>query len=291
MRNIFGRNPFGRMSYLLPSCGQKESIKNMKIEELYIYPIKSARSQSLKEMKITIEGPEGDRQWMLVDETGKFISQRTLPKLATVEVFHEEAALTIGFQKMFFKISKNNSFQRKVKVQVWNDSFEAALEPDLYSQALSQYLGVNCRLVRYAPYSQRRVRSLSMDWKPEVRFADGRPLQLVNLKSLEELNSRLATPVSIDRFRANIVFSGNTPYEEEQWKRIRIGEVVFSQPKKCSRCTIITIDQKTGEPFGPEPLKTLATYRRDGKDVFFGTLWIPENTGIIKKSDTVEILE
>lgn len=263
----------------------------MRIEELYIYPIKSARAQNIKEMKMTHEGPEGDRQWMLIDEAGKFISQRTVPKLATVEVFHEAAALTVGMDKMFFKISKNNSFQRRVKVSVWNDSFEAALEPDLYSQALSQYLGVNCRLVRYAPYSQRRVRSQSMEWKPEVRFADARPLQLVNLKSLEDLNSRLSSPVGVDRFRGNIIFQGKTAFEEESWKRIKVGEVVFSLPKKCSRCTIITIDQKTGVPNGPEPLKTLAGYRRDLKDVNFGTLWIPENEGVIRVGDSLDVLE
>jgi len=263
----------------------------VKVQDLFIYPLKSARAQSVPEMKITQEGPEGDRQWMLIDENGKFISQRTLPKLATVEVFLDEAALTVGFQKMFFKISRNNSFQRKVSVKVWNDSFEAALEPDLYSQALSQYLGVNCRLVRYAPYSQRRVRSLTEEWKPEVRFADARPLQLLNTKSLEELNGRLAVPVGPDRFRANILFAGSAPYEEETWKRVRIGDVVFSQPKRCARCTIVTIDQASGAPSGPEPLKTLAGYRREGKDVFFGTLWIPENTGVVRRGDVLEILE
>lgn len=254
----------------------------MKIEELYIYPIKSARAQGLKEMRITPEGPVGDRQWMLVDERGQFISQRTVPKLATVEVFHDEAALTVGFQKMFFKISTKNSFQRKIKVQIWDDSIEAALEPDLYSQGLSQYLGVQCRLVRYAPYSQRLEK---------VRFADDRPLQILNLKSLEDLNSRLPAPVGGDRFRANIIFSGQKAFEEEHWKRIRIGEVIFSQPKKCSRCTIVTLDQKTGVSMGPEPLKTLVTYRGDGMDVFFGTLWIPENEGLIKIGETLEILE
>lgn len=263
----------------------------MRIEELYIYPVKSARSQSLKEMKMTTQGPDGDRQWMLIDENGKFISQRTVPKLATLEVFHEAAALTMGFEKMFFKISKNNSFQRKVKVSVWNDTFEAALEPDLYSQALSQYLGVSCRLVRYAPYSQRRVMSHQAEWKPEVRFADGRPLQLLNLKSLEDLNLRLANPVGVDRFRANIIFQGQTAFEEETWKKIKVGEVIFSLPKKCARCTIVTIDQKTGIPSGPEPLKTLAGYRREGTEVFFGTLWIPENEGVIRVGDSLQVLE
>ena len=262
----------------------------MKIEELNIYPIKSARGQSVKEMKINVDGPEGDRQWMLVDENGKFLSQRTLPKLATVEVFSDPTSLTVGIDKMFFKISKNNSFQRKAKVNIWNDTVEAALEPDLYSQALSQYLGVPCRLVRYAPYSQRRVLSHNPDWKPEVRFADGRPLLLVNNKSLEDLNARLPNPVRVDRFRANIVFQGAAAYEEDSWKKIKIGEVVFSLPKRCSRCTMITIDQKTGIPNGPEPLKTLAGYRREGKDVFFGTLWIPENEGTIRIDDKLQVL-
>lgn len=270
---------------------QRESILPMKIEQLCIYPLKSARAQKINQMTMTHEGPVGDRQWMLVDENGKFISQRTLPKLATVEVFYEDTALTVGFQKMFFKISTNNSFKRQVKVQVWNDTFDAALEPDLYSQALSQYLGVNCRLVRYAPYSQRRVLSTDKTWKPEVRFADGRPVQLINLKSLEELNSRLAEPVGVDRFRGNIIYSGQVPFEEDKWKKIRVGDVVFSQPKRCSRCTITTIDQATGLSTGADPLKTLAGYRREGSSVFFGTLWIPENTGLIKLGDTLEVLE
>lgn len=263
----------------------------MQVTELNIFPIKSARSQSLKEMKITHEGPEGDRQWMLIDENGKFLSQRTLPKLATVEVFVDESALTVGLNKMFFKISKKSSFSRKVKVQVWNDSFEAALEPDLYSQGIAQFLGVNCRLVRYAPFSQRRVLSTNKEWKPEVRFSDGRPLQLLNLKSLEDLNSKLANPVGADRFRANIVFNGQTAFEEDKWKRIRIGEVIFSQPKKCARCTITTIDQQTGISQGPDPLKTLASYRRDGNGVFFGVLWIPENEGVVRLNDSIEVLE
>lgn len=263
----------------------------MQVEELCIYPLKSARGQKINEMTITREGPVGDRQWMLVDEDGKFISQRTLARLATVEVFYEDAALTIGFQKMFFKIPTKNSFQRSVKVQVWNESFEAALEPDLYSQALSQYLGTSCRLVRYAPYSQRRVRSLEPEWKPEVRFSDGRPLLLLNQKSLEDLNSRLTEPVTMDQFRGNVIFSGNTPYEEDHWRRIRIGDVVLSQPKRCSRCTVVTIDQTTGVAGGPEPLKTLAGYRREGRDVFFGTLWIPENEGQFRKGDSIQVLE
>lgn len=264
----------------------------MKIEELNIYPLKSARSQKTNKLVISHEGPVGDRQWMLVDQEGKFLSQRNLPRLATVEVFFEESALTIGFQKTFFKISANSSFKRPLKVQIWNDSVEAALEPDLYSQALSQYLGVNCRLVRYAPYSQRRVRSLSPDWKPEVRFADGRPLHIVNLKSIEDLSLRVGQEIPRDRFRANVVVAGQVPYEEDQWKRIRIGEVVFSQPKPCARCVVLNIDQSSGQLSGAEPLKTLQSYRPQLENVAtFGALWIPENVGTVHQNDLLEVLE
>lgn len=261
------------------------------LQELNIYPVKSCQGQGLKEMTITSEGPEGDRQWMLIDEQGTFITQRTVPKLATVQVHLNDSGLSIGIGKQFFVVPKNNSFKRGVRIKVWNDEFDAALEPDLFSQALSQYLGINCRLVRYAPFSQRKVpTTMAGEWQPEVRFADGRPLLLLNTKSLEDLNSKLAQPVGMGRFRGNIVYTGDQAFEEDQWTRIRIGEVVFSQPKKCSRCKIITIDQQTGVSEGAEPLKTLSSYRRDGNKVNFGVLWIPENPGKIRLTDKIEVL-
>ncbi|WP_413557463.1 MOSC domain-containing protein [Bdellovibrio sp. HCB209] len=262
----------------------------MQVSELNIYPLKSGRAQTLPQMNITHEGPEGDREWMLIDEAGKFVSQRTMPKLATVNAVFEPNSLTLAFEKMFFKIGRKASFSREVKVSVWNDTFTAALEPDLYSQALSQYLGVNVRLVRYAPFSQRRVLSTQKEWKPEVRFADGRPILLTNTKSLEDLNSKLPSPVPMNRFRPNIVVQGQEAFEEDKWKRIKIGNVIFSQPKPSARCNIITIDQQSGVSQGAEPLKTLATYRRDGTKVIFGSLWIPENEGVISMNDSVEIL-
>jgi MOSC domain-containing protein len=246
------------------------------VQELNIYPLKSCQGQMLKEMNITLEGPEGDRQWMLVDENGGFLTQRTLPKLATVQVMVNEQGLNLGLGKQFFVVPKNNSFKRMIKVKIWNDEVEAALEPDLFSQALSQYLGMNCRLVRSQPTSKH--------------FADGRPLLLLNSESLADLNAKLPTPVGMERFRGNIVYSGAVAFEEDEWQRIRIGDVTFTQPKKCSRCKIITIDQKTGESPSPEPLKTLASYRRDGTKVNFGVLWVPENTGRIALGSPIEVL-
>ena len=262
------------------------------VQELNIYPVKSCQGQALKEMNITVEGPEGDRQWMLVDENGEFLTQRKIAKLATVQVVVNEQGLNLGLGKQFFVVPKNNSLKRLIKARVWNDEVEVALEADLFSQACSQYLGVNCRLVRYTPNSKRYVPwPHEGEWKPEVRFADGRPLLLLNTKSLEDLNNKLEKPVGMDRFRGNVVFNGQAAFEEDMWKKIRIGNVVFSQPQKRARCTMITIDQKSGLTEGPEPLKTLSGYRREGSKVHFGVLWIPENSGMIHINDTIEIID
>jgi len=261
------------------------------VQELNIYPVKSCQGQALKVMNITLEGPEGDRQWMIVDEKGEFITQRTVPKLATVQAMSNEQGLNLALGKQFFVVPVKNSLNRTLNVSVWGEAVEAALEPDLFSQALSQYLGINCRLVRYTSVSKRLVPwQQEGEWQPEVRFADARPLSLINAKSLEDLNSKLGAPVGLERFRGNIVFNGSQAFEEDRWQRIRIGEVTFAQPKLCARCKIITIDQKTGASQGAEPLKTLSTYRRDGNKVNFGVLWIPENPGRISLGDAIEIL-
>ncbi|MCV4776329.1 MOSC domain-containing protein [Escherichia coli] len=107
------------------------------------------------------------------------------------------------------------------------------------------------------------------------------------------MNKRLTEPVPMERFRPNLVFSGGEPFCEDNWSRIRIGEVVFRVVKPCERCVITTIDQNSGKPSGPEPLRTLATFRRSaGGTVLFGQNMIAENPGpVIKIGDEVEILE
>ncbi len=264
----------------------------MKALELFLYPIKSAAAHRVNQLTINELGPAGDREWLLIDMEGKFLTQRTFPQMSQILTALEKDSLTIGLGKSFFKLSLDNSFQRRVNVQVWSDQMEAALEPDLYSQALSQFLGTNCRLVRHAPYSKRSLSSVTEGWQPELRFADSRPLLLVNSKSLQDLNSRLRDPVQMNRFRPNIVVEAERAFVEHTWRRIQVGQVIFSQPKPCTRCQVINIDPKTAKVAeDSEPLKTLSTYRRLEKGVVFGVLWIPENPGDIKVGDMVQVLE
>lgn len=262
------------------------------IQKLTVYPLKSASGQDLKVMNIFADGPEGDRQWMLVDSEGKFLSQRTVPKLATIYTHVSDLGLTIGYNNQFFRVPMKEP-SRRLTVQIWRDTVEVALEPDLYSQALSQYLGVPCRLVRSLAGARKisPQEGAEVGWQPEVRFADSRPLLLVNTASFEDLNGRLYEKITMDRFRGNVVFNGHEAFEEESWKKIRLGSVVFSQPKKCSRCVMINRDQRTGHDAGGEPLKVLSSYRRDGDKVIFGVLWIPEGPGTLSIGDKLEVIE
>ena len=93
----------------------------------------------------------------------------------------------------------------------------------------------------------------------------------------------------MDRFRANLVISGASPWDEETWHRVRVGKATFRVVKPCPRCVVTTADQKTGER-GKEPLATLSTFRKKDGEVFFGMNLIPDALAEISVGDEVEVL-
>jgi hypothetical protein len=121
-----------------------------------------------------------------------------------------------------------------------------------------------------------------------VSFADAFPLLLISEESLQDLNRRLERPVSMNRFRPNLVVSGCRPYEEDEWQEIRIGSVALRIAKPCARCTVPTVDQTTGIQ-EKEPIRTLKTYRmKDGK-VLFGQNVIHLSQGTLSVGDEIVV--
>jgi uncharacterized protein YcbX len=117
-------------------------------------------------------------------------------------------------------------------------------------------------------------------------FSDGYPLLLIGQAALDDLNARLAIPVSMERFRPNIVFSGGSPYLEDSWQAFSIGQMLFRAVKPCARCVLTTIDPLTGVR-GPEPLRTLATYRTRANKVLFGMNLLYEGSGRLSVGDAL----
>ncbi len=178
------------------------------------------------------------------------------------------------------------------QVTVWRSTLPATDAGDAAAHWLSAVLGQPCRLVYMHDTGARPINPAYAAAGETVSFADGYPVLLTSLGSLDDLNGRLARPVPISRFRANIVVGGAAAWAEDCWRLVRIGEAVFRVVKPCDRCTVTTIDQQTGlRPDRTEPLRTLGRFRHDGRGIMFGQNLVPTILGRIATGDPVEVLD
>lgn len=255
------------------------------------YPIKGVKPQHLEAAKVEQRGLAHDRRWLLVDADGRFISQREHAGLALVDV--EVTPTGLRVQAPGTKpLSVQQPFHetRRLTVQIWNDAVEAVLADEPVHRWFSEVVGFECHLVYMDEKAVRPVdATYAVRPTDEVNFADGYPVLLTTEASLADLNARLATPVPMNRFRPNLVVAGCEAFEEDTWRQIRIGEVLFHVVKPCARCVVTTIDQASGSA-GKEPLRTLATFRKQGNKVYFGQNLIPDAPGTLRVGDQVEIV-
>jgi uncharacterized protein YcbX len=270
-----------------------------KVTELHIYPLKSCQGISLGQVKVNPKGLSGDREFMLVNKEGKFLSQRQYPQLATIQVKFVHDLLQLSVKDNHLFSFKSTLTGKEIEVEIWGDRCLAIDQGEKVSQWFEKVLNIpDCRLVRQSPKYPRKVdSSYAVNRENQVSFADGYPLLLTATASLAELNRRLEETYSdpslivpMNRFRTNIVINTTESFIESTWKTIKIGQVNFTLVKPCSRCVITTTNQETGER-NPllEPLKTLASFRQVGKKIMFGENMIPLNTGVIQVGDLVEV--
>ncbi len=272
----------------------------MYLSALIIHPVKSLRGCAVETVVIDRRGIAGDRRFLVTDPAGRFLTQRTLPRMALVATKLNNAELTLEApgHGVIQVARASQPDAARTKVSVW--SSEGLIAEDCGeapARWLSDFLGTRCRLVRAGEDFTRPVRKVPADMTgAEVGFADAFPGLILTEASWTDLNDRLlecgGEPVPMDRFRPNFVVAGATPYAEDTWRRVRIGTVVFRSAGPCARCLVTTTDQTTAER-GPEPLRTLAGYRRDPRkpeDVNFGQNVIPEGTtGVIRVGDPVTV--
>jgi uncharacterized protein len=261
-----------------------------KVSALHIYPVKSFQGLTVKSLEIGLKGPDHDRRLMVVDLNGRFLTQRLQPQMALVHTALQNDSLLLSkstlpaFSHTILKEGK------EVDVVVHKDTVRAIDQGDEVALWISQALGLDARIVYMPDKTFRKVKpEYAVRETDEVSFADAYPLLLTTDKSLDDLNGRLQKPIPMDRFRPNIVVTGDIPYEEDTWKKIRIGGVIFNVIKPCSRCVLTCVDQKTGEK-GLEPLQTLAKYRKQEGGIMFGVNLIPESFGSLSLNNSVEIL-
>jgi uncharacterized protein YcbX len=261
----------------------------VRVARLTVYPVKGLAGQPVDAVEVQDRGLAWDRRWMLVDEDRRFLTQRQLPKLATIKaaVNAGELVLRLGETQMLIPVEPPASAP-KIQVTIWKDQVEAVILPDV-GPWLSPILDHRCELVFMPDTTRRQVNPAFAPAGNIVGFADAYPVLLIGEASLADLNSKLGEAVPMDRFRPNIVVSSREPFVEDQWGELEIGTARLSGTKASARCSVPTVDQLTGERTGPEPIRTLSSYRRFGDGVFLGQNLNVRRRGTIVVNDSVVV--
>ncbi len=263
----------------------------MKVTRISVYPIKATCEVSLDEAEVHPRGLSGDRRWMVVNAAGNFLQQRVQPELGRVRATPQvDGSLWVDAPGMPQLCVVPPVGGDRQPVKVWDDSLSAALAGAEAAGWFSTFLGRECFLVYMDQACQRPVAAEYGREGDVVSFADAMPLLLTTEASLADLNRRMGKPIPMSRFRPNIIVGGSKAWEEDDWRRIRIGETEFEITHPCARCVVTTIDQQSGiKSADGEPLKTLATFRSESEGVTFGQNLVPRTTGIIRVGDAVTV--
>lgn len=264
-------------------------MKARRLTHIISYPIKSLGGITLDAAKLTQRGLEHDRRWMLVDERNHFLTIRQHPEFLFFELVFSDLGFRIRKREAsdFIDIPLQLTSGEELRVKIWNDEVTAINASHEINNWFKTRLGYECKLVYLPESSPRRVQPEWVKEAHHVSFADGYPYLLLGSASVEDINSKVKEDITYERFRPNLYFDNNEPYEEFTFENIVIGESRIKCIKPCARCIVITYDPETGEQ-GKEPLKTLFKQRIDDKMVF-GQNAIMLKEGIIKVGDEVKI--
>lgn len=262
-----------------------------RVTQLVIYPVKGFAGQPCETVEVLDRGFARDRRWMLIGEDHIFLSQRRLPRMATIQARIVGDQLVLVHSSSQSKIAvpiQQPDTAPKMPVTIWKNQVEAVCVPDA-GQWLSEILDYGCTLVFMPDTTRRQVNPAFARPGEIVSFADAYPILLVGEASISDLNARLTEPVPVDRFRPNIVVSTQEPFEEDKWGELEIGSALLRGVKASDRCSVPTINQRTGERTGPEPIRTLSGFRRFGDGVFLGQNLTVRRPGSITVNDRVRI--
>jgi hypothetical protein len=272
------------------------------VTDLYRYPVKSCRGEPLPDIPVEPWGLAGDRRWMVVDPGGDVVTAREFPRMLLVTPFLEGGAIRLTGPAMPDLTVPVPDGRDLTLVRVWDNKLPASVAGAAADAWFTEVVGYPVRLVYLDDPTRRPVNPDYGRADDRVSFADGYPLLLTGEGSLRQLNGLIAAgprstegPLPMRRFRPNVVVAGSAAWEEDAWRRVRIGDVAFRAVKGCDRCVMTLIDPDTAAK-GKEPIATLARYRRwDGK-VWFGTNLIPDlppdgPRPSIHVGDPVEVLE
>jgi len=231
------------------------------ISGLIIYPVKGCGGIALEVARLTPTGLAYDRHWMVVHPDGRFVTQREFARLALVGTKLDGSRLTLaaaGQEPLTIEPGRDGA---RMHVQVWGDRCIGIDEGDAAAAWFSRHLQQPVRLVRFDPAKPRPSDpDYARDLPAFSEFSDGFAILVISEASLADLNTRLATPLPMNRFRPNIVIAGVEAFDEDRMETLTADAIELRLVKSCTRCQVTTTDQVTAQ-VSEEPLATLASFR------------------------------
>jgi uncharacterized protein YcbX len=260
-----------------------------RLTALTIYPIKSAAGIPVDTWEVDAFGLRYDRRWMVVDQDGEHVTQRHHPRLALVRPAIQGSRLRLtapGQGPLDLPLEPAGSVG--TTAVVWGDACAAYWMGERAAAWFSSWLGMPCSLVHMPPTTVRPADPTYAPPGVRVSFADAFPFLMISEESLADLNARLLEPLPMNRFRPNLVIAGGGPYLEDRLRDFCIGDMALRVVKPCARCVLTTTDQDTARR-GPEPLRTLATYRKADGEVLFGQNVVHFGPGRLRVGDHLQV--
>ncbi|MFG1927883.1 MOSC domain-containing protein [Cryptosporangium sp. NPDC048952] len=263
------------------------------IVELASYPVKSCAAAVAGSLTIGPAGPAHDRAFLVTDAHGDFRTQRVLPRLAVIRpaVSDDGTTLTLHAPDVEPCEVPIDLAGPRSPVSLFGDPYTGIDQGDDVADWLATVLGGAYRLMRVPPEHQRVTKG---ETDGTASYADSSPLMLLSRASLRALNARLAErgqpEMPMARFRPNLIVDGwDEPHTEDGLRRFRVGDTELAFAKLCLRCAVVTVDQDAGRKRGPEPLRTLATYRRAPGGLAFGVKISVVRGGKVSVGDTIDV--
>lgn len=260
------------------------------LAEITFYPVKSTGGITQSQVWVEKQGIAFDRRFMVTHKDGAMITAREFPQLLNITSALFAQGLYLSSAQCERLVLKYSDFTMiEAHTNVFKDNFKACTTTEEANQWFSAILGAPVQLLYTGDQSNRTREAIPFN----ISFADGYPLLIISEASLAALNERSIEYVPMTHFRPNLVVSGTNAFDEDSWKRIRIGDVIFEGIKPCTRCVLTTIDPKSATfDAKKEPLKTLSEFRSDDKgNIKFGHNLVALNEGVIKLGDFIEVLE
>ncbi len=261
----------------------------VKLSQLHLYPLKSAKGLSVNQAWVEETGLSFDRNFMLADPDGRFITGRTDPKISELSVSLHPKGIRVTHANMSPLVLNYDKFSlNEVQTSVFKDNFISYTTHETANAWFSHLLDKSVQCL----YTGEKSKRIGKKAQTALGFADEYPLLLLSEASLAALNERTLLPHKMAQFLPNLVVTGCQAFEEDSWEKIRIGSVEFFVASPCARCIFTTLDLNTHQfRDNQEPLQTLRHFRADEKgNVNFGMNLIALNQGQLSLDAPIEVL-